>query len=93
MHKGPRSPAPLPNGSFLEDQESGKMLGEPSQGIRDSPAPSCRVACAASAKGGNRVVGRERRRRGHVTASSITFIASFVVPQCFPESATPRVLG
>lgn len=86
MHKGPRSHAPLPNGSFLDDQKSGKMLGEPSQGIRDSPVPSCRVACAASVKGGNRVVRREGRRRGHVTASSISFIASFVVPHVFQKA-------
>lgn len=86
MHKGPRSHAPLPNGSLLEDQESGKMLGQPSQGIGDSPVPSCRVPCAAAAKGGNCVVTREGRRRGHVTASSITFIASFVVPHVFQKA-------
>lgn len=51
MHKGPRSHAPLLNGRGEAQWGRCKMFIQPSQGIRDFPSPSCRVACSASLKG------------------------------------------
>lgn len=68
------------------------MLAEMSQGIGDSPVPSCRVACAVPAKGAKSRKGEQGTGKGEdvasSTASSIIFIACFVVPAVFSESSS-----
>lgn len=82
-------PCPL---SLPSHKEGGEMLAQPSQGIGDFPGPSCRVVCTASAKGGDRVVTRDGRRRGRFAAGSVTFMACFVVPGVFQKASAPGVL-
>lgn len=88
-HKGPRSPGSLARGS-LQHEEGGKVWARVSPSTGDSPVPSCRVACAAPAKGAADG-SREGSRPCHSTASPITFMAGFVVPAALQGAPAPRV--
>lgn len=82
--QGPLLPWPM---ALSSHEESGKVLAAMSQGIGDSPVPSCRVACAVPAKGAKSRKGEQGTGKGEdvasSTASSIIFIACFCGACCF----------